>query len=102
MKNVVVASEPPPLSLLRVILVFFILLLSDFTCVVDFPPPLFLTQVHFLRLPHSSYSSALTEAHTILNATVAKAAAEVHARRAAASTIYTEKDWWLLAPQVHN
>ena len=56
--------------------------------------------MHFLRLPHSSYASALTDAHAILNATVAKAAAEVHARRAAACTLYTERDWWLLAPQV--
>jgi hypothetical protein len=58
------------------------------------------TAVHFLRIPHSSYADALTAAHGVLAATVAGAAAAVHARRKAAGTLYSEKDWWLLAPQV--
>ena len=56
--------------------------------------------VHFLRIPHSEYAAVLDEASRVLRDTVFQAAWAVRQRRVAHGTLYTEAEWWTLAPLV--
>ena len=56
--------------------------------------------VQFLRIPHSEYSSKLAEASRVLRDAIFNAAFAVRQRRQAHGTLYTEAEWWTLAPLV--
>lgn len=56
--------------------------------------------VHFLRMPHSNHAAACHRATEVLHATIAEAAAAVKRRRERNGTLFSEREWWSLAPLV--
>lgn len=56
--------------------------------------------VHFLRVPHSQYAGALEAGVDLLKLTIEEAIKAVHLKRKEQGTLYTEREWWTLAPQV--